>query len=137
MRVLLVEDNPAHAELTLEMLRTTLPDPNDAQWVDSVDGLQRTLQSSQSERLQLILLDLSLPGANGHELLGHIRSTHRGKHVPVVILSTSDHPRDIKLAYERGANGYLTKSLDFARFRAAIESAVLFFTRYNLTMTHA
>lgn len=135
MKVLLVEDNPAHAELTLEMLRASLSDPSDAEWVDSVEALVAALQTASSEHLQLILLDLSLPGANGHELLSRIRQGHRSRHVPVVILSTSDHPRDIKLAYEHGANGYLTKSLDFARFRSAIDGAVIFFTRYNLMPT--
>ena len=65
----------------------------------------------------LIVLDLNLPGSDGREVLSSIKSDPKLRSVPVVIVTTSADPNDVASCYQKGANGYLVKSLDFARFR--------------------
>ncbi len=64
----------------------------------------------------LILLDVKLPGLDGPELLARIRTSERTRLIPVVMLSSSCEQPDVLRAYELGANSYVRKPLDFARF---------------------
>jgi CheY-like chemotaxis protein len=68
--------------------------------------------------IALVLLDLNMPGADGRELLEMFRVRERS--VPVVVLSTSSHPDDIAFCYDKGANGYLIKPLEFERWQEMI-----------------
>jgi len=65
-----------------------------------------------------VLLDLNMPGADGRELLEMFRSRERT--VPVIVLSTSSHPDDVAFCYDKGANGYLVKPLEFERWQDMI-----------------
>jgi CheY-like chemotaxis protein len=62
---------------------------------------------------QLVLLDLKMPRLNGIEALTWIRKHEKLKHVPVVVLSSSNHGVDVKRAYDAGANSYIVKPVDF------------------------
>jgi DNA-binding NarL/FixJ family response regulator len=64
----------------------------------------------------LILLDLKMPGMSGHEFLGWLRGREEFRSLRVVVLSSSDETRDVKLAYKLGANSFLIKPADFDRF---------------------
>ena len=68
----------------------------------------------------LVLLDLNLPGTDAREVLGDMRRHPFWQAVPVVIVSTSQHPPDVSACYRKGAAGFLRKSLDLDRFAAAI-----------------
>lgn len=72
----------------------------------------------------LILLDLNLPGLDGRELLLQLKRDDRLKEIPVVILTTSNNPRDILYCYRNGANGYQIKSVGFDKFFASINSMI-------------
>lgn len=72
----------------------------------------------------LILLDLNLPGMDGRELLIEIKRDDRLKPIPVVILTTSNNPRDILHCYRHGANSYQIKSVGFDKFAASIQNMV-------------
>ena len=74
---------------------------------------------------QLVLLDLKMPRLNGIEALTWIRKNEKLKHVPVVVLSSSNHGVDIRRAYDAGANSYLVKPVDF---NALVEIAKLLAT---------
>jgi len=63
----------------------------------------------------LVLLDLKLPRLSGHEVLSWIRSQNATRRLPVVVLTSSDEPRDINMAYDAGANSYLVKPGDPTR----------------------
>jgi two-component system response regulator len=108
--ILLVEDNPLDARATfnaaqkLEMARN----------IEVVADGQAALDLLRADRapgrhLGLVLLDLNLPGKNGHEVLAEIRSDPELKATPVVVLTTSTNEDDIFRAYSRGANAYVTK----------------------------
>lgn len=74
----------------------------------------------------LILLDLNLPGLDGRELLLQLKRDDRLKEIPVVILTTSNNPRDILYCYRNGANGYQIKTVGFDKFFNSIRSMITY-----------
>ncbi|MBS0309354.1 MAG: response regulator [Proteobacteria bacterium] len=74
------------------------------------------LQDADGDTPALVLLDLQMPGRDGLSVLRSLRAISTAAVVPIVILSSSDEPRDIADAYTAGANSYLRKPLDFDRF---------------------
>jgi CheY-like chemotaxis protein len=120
--ILLVEDNPADIQITRRALRESgapveLIVVRDGQ--EAVDYLCRhgAHAADASWRVpDLILLDLNLPRLTGQEVLRHIRGEEALQSVPVVVLTTSTRPEDIRDVYAAGANTYIEKPQDFARF---------------------
>ncbi len=80
----------------------------------------------KAPRPALILLDLNLPGMDGRELLTEIRSDENLRSIPVVIVTTSKHRRDVDWGYEHGANGYHVKATDFVKFREEMRLLVAY-----------
>jgi CheY-like chemotaxis protein len=64
----------------------------------------------------MIFLDLNLPGKHGHEILKEIKADSRFKHIPVVILTTSDDEKDVLAAYRHSAACFITKPVDLKKF---------------------
>lgn len=81
--------------------------------------------------LRLALLDIKLPRIDGLEVLEHIRADPRTSLVPVVMLTSSKVERDVLSAYRLGANGYVQKPVDFARFREALRCLGTFWLSIN------
>ncbi len=135
--LLLVEDDPAYVELTLNALhRANL----NFQIHVARDGLEalnflfcRENYSHRSfdEPPKVILLDLNLPGVDGFQVLREIKADHRTKSIPVVILTSSAMERDLVASYELGANSYVQKPLDFARFREAVRQLGTYWLQLN------
>jgi CheY-like chemotaxis protein len=69
----------------------------------------------------LIVLDLNLPGTDGREVLQALRGDPRTKHIPVMVLSTSNNPRDIELCYRMGANAYAIKPIGLEKLEHLVE----------------
>jgi two-component system response regulator len=121
-RILLVEDNPDHQELTL----MTLAENNVLnEIVVANDGLEaleylfavgRYAGRDARDVPALILLDLKLPKLSGIEVLRRIREDDRTRYVPVVILTSSSEEEDIVASLHNGANSYVRKPVDFGRF---------------------
>lgn len=61
----------------------------------------------------LVFLDINMPGLTGFDVLGRIREHPTTRRLPVIMLTTSDHPDDVQRSYDLGANSYLTKPLAF------------------------
>jgi len=123
IRVLLVEDNPGDADLTIETLGTgrVLVDIDVAS--DGSEALARLQEAAASGNLpDLVLLDLNLPGMNGKELLRTIRSDAKMGALPVVVLTSSDAERDIAESYRLGANCYVSKPVGLEAFRTIVRS---------------
>ncbi len=117
--ILLVEDNPADAELA----RIGLRDGKVLNYVHVVeDGeqamafLRREGVHESAPKPDLVLLDLNLPGMDGREVLHEIKTDADLKTIPVVVLTTSDAAPDVAQAYANYANAYMTKPVDFAQF---------------------
>jgi CheY-like chemotaxis protein len=79
----------------------------------------------------VILLDLKLPRINGLELLEQIRADPALKSIPVVCLSSSREDRDLRSAYDLGANGYVVKTIDYHEYNAALKAVGLFWAIAN------
>lgn len=122
LTVLLVEDNPRDVRLTQRAF-TQASLPHDLRVVRDGDEalayLHREGAYSEpqiSPRPDVILLDLNLPRMGGHELLRQLKQDQRFRQIPILVLTTSGRPDDVRLAYEAGANAYLLKPVEFARF---------------------
>lgn len=137
LRILLVEDNPAHAELILRSLEDHQI-PNEISHVsDGEEALHFLLRKgpyqepSSSPRPDLILLDIRLPKIDGLEVLKRIRDNETLEPIPTVILTTSGAERDVLQAYRFHANSYLVKPLDFEQFERLMEDLGFYWLGWN------
>ncbi len=119
VEILLVEDNPADAELAKIGLRSGKI-LNDVHVVEDGEQamafLRREGTYEDAPKPDLVLLDLNLPGMDGREVLQEIKNDAALRSIPVIVLTTSDAAPDIARAYENYASGYLTKPVDFTSF---------------------
>ena len=126
LTVLLVEDNPRDVRLTQRAFEQASV-PHELRVVRDGDEALAYLHREgeyeavdRSPRPDMILLDLNLPRMGGHELMRHVRQDVRFRHVPIVVLTTSGRPDDVRQAYDNGANAYLLKPVEFSRFTEVI-----------------
>ncbi len=135
-RILLVEDNPNDAELTMEALAEHNL-VNEVEWVhDGEEALDYLFCRGQyaggdCSELAVILLDLKLPKVDGHEVLRVIKSEERLKLIPVVVLTSSREERDLVESYNLGVNAYVVKPVDFGEFMKAVEELGVFWGIIN------
>ena len=122
-RVLLVDDNPGDIALTEEAFAENRID---AEFVTAGGGeeaqrlLMRLGEQAAGPGLDLILLDLNLPRINGAQLLALCKQHPRLKHVPTVMLTTSNRPQDREHCLALGADAYLVKPAVFTEFLGLI-----------------
>jgi len=135
--VLLIEDDPAHAEIVRRNLGEFrvanrilhLPDGQAA-----IDYFQRVLAGVDPEgspRPDVVLLDLRLPKVDGQQVLTFLKSKAELRHIPVVILTTSKAEQDLVAAYALGASSYLVKPVDFDKFGALLEAFGFYWLAWN------
>jgi two-component system response regulator len=128
VNILLVEDNPHHAELAMKALKMHNLAENFV-WVktgeDAIDFIlcrgefaSRTIANAP----KVVLLDLKLPKKSGLDVLREIRADERTKDIPVVMLTTSREQKDIVEGHNLGLNGYVVKPDDFEKFAEAIRN---------------
>ncbi|MDA8164832.1 MAG: response regulator [Desulfobacteraceae bacterium] len=118
IHLLLIEDNPADARITMEAIKeagiageiTLLRHGDEAEAF-----LHRRGQYAAAERPDLILLDLNLPGKGGREILAAIKQDPSLGSIPVIVLSTSQAEQDVRDSYAVHANCYLVKPLSYQR----------------------
>ena len=129
VEILLVEDSPSDADLTVEALSDGKV-LNNLHWVeDGVEALaflRRQGKYSDAPRPDLILLDLNLPKKDGRDVLAQIKADSSLKLIPVVILTTSAAERDILKIYELNGNCYVTKPIDLEQFIAVVKLIEMF-----------
>ena len=125
MHVLLVEDNPADADLTREGFASgTLPVDLSVtkSGLEACDFIHKRGRYSSAVTPDLILLDLNLPGLDGRAVLKEIKQDAELRRIPVTILTSSTADRDINQTYDLGANCYLVKPIDFKSFRGIVNA---------------
>lgn len=135
--ILLVEDDPAHAEI----VRRSLANFRVANHIVHVEDGQQALdylfrQENYADPLispkpSLILLDLRLPKVDGLEVLRQIKEDLNFKKIPIVILTTSAAESDLAEAYTHGVGSYLVKPVDFAKFTELMESFGFYWLAWN------
>jgi CheY-like chemotaxis protein len=135
--LLLVEDSEADARLTKRALaRAGLARPivRCRNGDMALDYLHRHCppQAPRESRPAMILLDLNIPGSDGRYVLRQIKSHESLKTIPVVVLTTSDDPRDIDICYQYGVNSYVKKPAELAEFMASISQLVAYWFHTNV-----
>ena len=125
IEILLVEDSPDDADLTVDALRdgrvrnrVTVVDDG----VEAMAYLHRQGKYAGVPRPDLILLDLNLPGKSGREVLTEIKQDPDLRRIPVVIMTSSDDEKDILAAYNLHVNCYVTKPVDLDQFIKIVKS---------------
>lgn len=124
-QILLVEDNPADAELTRYGLESARA-PHELAVVengdDALDYVGQKGRYAEARRPDLILLDLNLPGTDGRAVLKALKSSEDTAQIPIIIFTTSSAPGDIEAAYRNHANAYMTKPQKFSQMTTLIRA---------------
>ncbi|HEX6927862.1 MAG TPA: response regulator [Gammaproteobacteria bacterium] len=135
--ILLVEDNPDDEMLALRAFKNSGIMNEIVVARDGVEALDYLfLKGSHASRTPatnpaVVLLDLKLPKLDGLEVLKEIRGNSRTRRLPVVILTSSKEDRDLVESYERGANSYVRKPVDFNEFAEAVSRLGVYWLLLN------
>ena len=135
--LLLVEDNPDDEALTIRALKkynlanaiVVARDGQEA--LDYLFAEGRFAERDPKEQPQVVLLDLKLPKVDGLEVLERMRKDSRTRHVPVVVLTSSNEQTDLIRSYDLGANSYVRKPVDFEQFLEAARQLGLYWLVLN------
>lgn len=130
IEVLLVEDDPGDVLMTREAFednkvhnRLTVV----TNGVDALAYLRKEREYADVATPDLVLLDLNLPRMDGREVLAAIKSEEALRHIPVVVLTTSEAEEDVLRSYRLHANAYVTKPVDFEQFITVVRQIDDFF----------
>ena len=137
VEILLIEDSPEDAELTIRVLRAqNLANrlvwvKNGALGLDFLFGRGAYAGRHALEAPRLVLLDLSLPKISGLEVLQQLKADPRMRKIPVVVLSSSTQDKDILRTYDLGVNSYVSKPVHFEEFARAVTQLGLYWMLIN------
>ncbi|MEN8142790.1 MAG: response regulator [Thermodesulfobacteriota bacterium] len=129
--ILLVEDDPGHARLIQKNLKRA----GVVNKIVSVDDGQKAVDylfcqgEYAGQKLPdplIVLLDLNLPVLDGYQVLERLKGNEETRHIPVVMLTTTDNPHEISRCYELGCNVYVTKPVEYEEFCEAVRNLGLF-----------
>jgi len=134
--ILLIEDSPVDAEMTVDALRQAhLANPV-IHVEDGVDGLdwlyaRGAFAGRPNDDPIVVLLDIKMPRMNGLDVLKQMRADERFRHLPVVILSSSREESDLARSWDLGVNGYVIKPVDVEQFFQAVRTLGQFWAVLN------
>jgi len=137
IEILLIEDNPEEAELTIRSLRKQnlanklLHIDDGAEALDFIFSKGKYADNKNPLHPKLILLDLKLPRVDGLEILRNIKSDEQTKLIPVVVLTSSKEESDIIESYRLGVNSYIVKPVNFDSFTKAVSELGLYWVIHN------
>ena len=129
INILIVDDSPGDVRLLREAMKEITLSYNLHTVSDgglALEFLHRAGIYVDAVRPDLILLDFNMPKKNGREALMEIKSNERLRSIPVIVLTTSASEKDILLAYQLGANCYITKPSELDQFLKVIKSVADF-----------
>lgn len=119
--ILYVEDNEDYIDFMKRVMKRIDTTVSMTVSTDSKAALSTVKNDDNSSRYKLIILDIHMPGLNGIEVLQRIREQRELTHTPVIMLSTSDNPRDVEVCYRSGANGYVIKPVGLQSLTSAMK----------------
>jgi two-component system, response regulator len=139
VEILLVEDNPQDADLTIRALKKRNLSDKLVRVEDGVAALDYLFRRGQyagdpgAHRPKVIFLDIKLPKLSGLEVLTQIRKNPETSTIPVVMVTSSREDQDILNAYKHGANSYVVKPLSYESFQEAVASLGSYWLLFNQT----
>ncbi len=136
--ILLVEDNPMDVELIIDAFKEARLNNK----IQTVENGKKALEFLFGEGIyadrkqyplpDIILLDLKMPGIDGHEVLRRLKSTDKLKRLPVIILTSSRDEGDRAMSYDNGANSYLVKPVSFDAFLKVVKQVSEYWLTLNV-----
>ncbi len=135
--VMLVEDNADHAELVMRTLSEHRVVNRIRHFMDGQSALDYLFHRGpysdvvENPYPHVILLDLRLPRVDGLEVLKKIKESDDLKHIPVVVLTTSEADRDVTRAYDHHVNSYLVKPVGYEEFSELMEDLGFYWLGWN------
>jgi two-component system, response regulator len=135
--ILLIDDNPDDVALTLRAFQKSALKPEIQVAFDGNEALDFLFATGafkgRNPRIMpgMILLDVKMPKLDGLEVLRRLRADERTRLIPVVMLTTSKEPDDVRASYRLGANSYILKPIDFLRFTSAIQQVGSYWLELN------
>jgi CheY-like chemotaxis protein len=129
--ILIAEDDEGHAELIVEGLVESGIKNNLIRFSNGAEAWQflsdpNSKPGRDKNKNYLLLLDINMPVMDGLEVLNHIKSDKELKDIPVIMLTTTDDPREVEACYKMGCNIYITKPVDFLKFTEILKRLGLF-----------
>ncbi len=123
-KILLVEDNPSDVLLTKRVFAQADISADIIVADDGVKALEMLSEMAEQHHPDpvLILMDINMPRKNGKDVLKEIKASSRLRHIPVVMLTTSDAREDIRESYDNYASGYIVKPARLGDFMSAVET---------------
>lgn len=131
LTILIAEDDDGHAELITEGLKDAgvmndiLRFSNGQEIWCFLEKIS-TNETWAQNRSYLLLLDINMPKLDGIEVLRRIKHTDSLKEIPVIMLTTTDDPREVEHCYQLGCNIYITKPVNFTKFSETLNRLGLF-----------
>ncbi len=131
LTILIAEDDDGHAELIMSGLKESGICNHMIRFIDGeetwdfISGKGKQL-TRDPDKSYLLLLDINMPKMDGIEVLERIKSNDELKDLPVMMLTTTDDPREVEKCYALGCNIYITKPVDFLKFAETLKRLGLF-----------
>jgi two-component system response regulator len=139
IEILLIEDNPDDAEMTIRALRKNniankiIHLKDGALGLDFIFGQGEFKERNRDNQPRFILLDLKMPKVDGIEVLERIKSDERTRKIPVVVLTSSKEDPDVAKCYALGVNSYIVKPVGFENFSDAVAKLGMYWMLLNHT----
>ena len=137
IEILLVEDNPSDAELTLHALKKCKVANHILHVRDGAEALEFLFRRGEhsarhgEDRPMLVLLDLKLPKVDGLQVLKQIKNDPRTKAIPVILLTSSKEESDMAAGYQLGVNSYIQKPVNFGEFQEVVRQLGMYWLLVN------
>lgn len=140
IEIILIEDNPDDAELTMRALKK-YNIVNSIKWLkdgaealDFLELIEKGAEAGEIDLPRLILLDLKLPKVNGLEVLEKTKKSEHLKLIPLVVLTSSNEETDILKSYNLGVSSYIVKPMEFDAFLEAVRNIGMYWILLNKTI---
>ena len=128
--ILMAEDDDGHAKLVQERFESVGVSNPVLRFRDGQEAWAflsgKAGPGLESGKAYLLLLDIRMPGLDGIEVLRRIKRDNRLKSIPVIMLTTTDDPKEVSVCYELGCNNYLVKPVEFEKFAEVVKRLGLF-----------
>ena len=128
--ILIAEDDDGHALLVKEGLEESGVRNQTIRFSNGEEVwtflIEKKVQAKRKKIAYLLLLDINMPKMDGVEVLKRMKSNPELIDIPVIMLTTTDDPKEVEQCYHIGCNAYVTKPIDFSNFAETLKRLGLF-----------